>query len=58
MDHAKTHRSVCAARVRPARRLAAQAHQREVVIGSSSMLTPYQYIANLKRIKKADAFGE
>jgi hypothetical protein len=44
--------------VRPARRLAAQAHQREVVIGSSSMLTPYQYIANLKRIKKADAFGE
>lgn len=32
--------------------------QREVVIGSTSMLTPYQFITNLKKFKKLDPFAE
>ncbi|KAG8461329.1 hypothetical protein KFE25_010516 [Diacronema lutheri] len=36
----------------------AKAHQREVVAGSTSMLTPYQFIHDLKRFKKLDPFAD
>jgi hypothetical protein len=44
----------CAAWRCDARSSLAQAHQREVVIGASSMLTPYQYVSNLKNFKKLE----
>mmetsp|Transcript_7310 Transcript_7310/g.19895 ORF Transcript_7310/g.19895 Transcript_7310/m.19895 type:complete len:85 (+) Transcript_7310:122-376(+) len=35
-----------------------KAHQREVVMGSTSMLTPYQFITALNNMKKLAPFGE